>query len=63
MECTTREFSIKLDILDEMWGSQNGVAEVSSVPIGCYAMPADSCWHFEGTVIFQNPSIYQTAIF
>ena len=40
MECTTQEFSIKLDVLEEMWGSQSGVSEVSSVPRDCYAMPA-----------------------
>lgn len=62
MVCTTQEFSIKLDILDEMWGSQSGVAEDSSVPIGCYAKRqlvdtdvSKILWSFRSTV-----SIYQT---
>ena len=58
MEYTTQQFSIKLDVLDEIWGAQSGVAEVSSVPIDCYAIPADSYWHFEVSVMFQNPSKY-----
>lgn len=58
MVCTTQEFSIKLDILDEMWGSQSGVAEDSSVPIGCYAKRQLVDTDVSDTVIFQKHSKY-----